>query len=283
MVPTSDVKNMCLDYLDFLMGGPKLSVKYFQTGSAASDEEMAVALITFAVTKVFRWNIDDVMRYVRSTKVINEMGLQTAYGKLRFPQEVSPDKMPFFIADYIWPNSTMLSKQSLVTLEYNHVLHTASGKFKKNYFHTLDGKYRMGVCLMEAISKSIPADDTMDLYSFFADETKAAAWVKAYRLEPVKKFFPNCLDMLHSLLPEKRKNDYYYEMFKQMSPVLSKLSGKTVKDNLAKRINGTPVKEPESKLDRHFNMFKEKYRDAATEIADEYKVKVTVRKVTEET
>ena len=282
MVPTSEVKNMCLDYNDFLMGGPKVSVRYFQTGNPNSDEEMAVALIKYAVTKVFRWNLDDVMRYVRSTSVINDMGLQTAYGKLRFPAEISPDKMPFYIADFIWPNNKLLSKQSMVTLEYHHVLHTQSGKFKKNYFHSLDGKYRMGVCLMDAISKSLPADDTMDLYAQFADEGKASAWVKTWRLDPVKSFFPNCLDMLHSLLPEDRKSEYYYEMFKHMSPVMTKLGTKGNKESITKKYTTLQAKEPESKLETNFGKFKTAFKAKADEAAGAYKINWTIRKGSED-
>lgn len=281
MVPTSEVKNMCLDYNDFLMGGPKVSVRYFQTGNPNSDEEMAVALIKYAVTKVFRWNLDDVMRYIRTTSVINDMGLQTAYGKLRFPPEISPDKMPYYIADFIWPNNKLLSKQAMVTLEYRHVLHTQSGKFKKNYFHSLDGKYRMGVCLMDAISNSLPVDDTMDLYAQFADEGKALAWVKNKRLDPVRSFFPTCLDMLHSLLPEDRKSEYYYEMFKQMSPVMTRLGTKGNKENVTKKFTPVKVKEPESKLDANFGKFKSTLKNKADEVAGEYKINWTIRKGSE--
>ena len=217
---TALADTMIADYSETLVDPTKkLAVKYFQTGNTDADMQMAVVLFTYVLKEILHWSFEDAVGNL-SKKVIKDLGLTAAYNKLNFPAELSADRDVFWVAACVWPNQGMFSKKELAVLMYRNVLASSTGKFPKNYFMTSEHGLRAAACFNYALNFTLGYENSEDVYSFFADENRANAWFKRYRLDAIKDgFYDTSLDAAHSLLPSSLKNDNLYQLFKCMSPV----------------------------------------------------------------
>lgn len=229
------MKSLLLDYYDSIMGkGPKIPVTYFHSGSPRQDEGLAAEMFKHVLKKIFRWNFDDAMRYL-TPKTIAAMYMQTAYGKLIFPPEIEKKRDAFYVASYVWPRNGMFTQPGLVILLYRHILSTTNGKFPKSYFISSDRESRSWLCLSYAINKTLGFESVFDIYSFFANEQASTRWLRRMRIECIKTgFYKNSLEMIHALLPEKTKNEEYYQLFCTIGPVYSLVTMQVNKDKFAR-------------------------------------------------
>jgi len=217
---TALADTMIADYSETLVDPTKkLAVKYFQTGNTDADMQMAVVLFTYVLKEILHWSFEDAIGNL-SKKVIKDLGLTAAYNKLNFPAELSPDRDVFWVAACVWPNQGMFSKKELAVLMYRNVLASSTGKFPKNYFMTSEHGLRAASCFNYALNITLGYENSEDIYSFFADENRAGAWFKRYRLDAIKDgFYDTSLDAAHSLLPASLRDDNLYQLFKCMGPV----------------------------------------------------------------
>lgn len=260
------IRSMYTDYADYLLGKKKQVVlqAYFKNETARIDEEMAIALFRYAVKEVLRWTYNDVVKYM-SLRVINDLGLLTAYNKLTFPPELSRESNPYYVSVYIWPEkSGQLSHQALTTLMYESVLNTPGGKFPKNYFNSVNGMSNAAACFRYAIFHTLDICDVNDIYMFFADENRAMEWMRRNKLEALRNnAFESSLEMAHYLLPENTRNNDLYEKYKKIGPTLTIVRKKINSAKLNKYYTEDRSKYNPGSLNTNFSAFKRYKCEAA--------------------
>lgn len=100
-------------------------------------------------------------------------------------------------------------------------------KYPKKFFSNIEGMNRANILLNYLRNTYLSDMSTEQLYSFFADSTKARSWLKKKSLEdPIIKIYMSPLDYLHRAISNKERNNLFY-----YTEILNKRLKKTIKKN----------------------------------------------------
>lgn len=209
------IKCMIFDYNEFIVGkAKKFNSKYFSCCEREA-ERRAVALFSYVLRNILRWNINEVMKYANSD-LFEKLGLTAAYSKLRFPEEMFPNKDRFYVAAFIFKNQKIFHPDKLTLLMYRNILTHKNYKFPTDYFVTGNGLYHARICFLYALNKTKVFEKKEDMYAFFANKHKASKWIKEMRLNVAQDAIcpDSPIDFMYEMIPEELKDEDLLNIFK---------------------------------------------------------------------
>lgn len=213
-------RNAILEYEQILQGKStrtKLSTTYFRQ-SDLQNHKTAVHILKYIFTNIYHWTPLDVMNKA-SKQMLSDLKITIPYNKLIFPPEMNPKRDYFYMAKILFPEEIhSFGEYDRVMYLYGQVL-KKKAQFPEGYFsEAYMGEYRAGICLHYAIQQAQNVQNFKDeeaLYKLFADDDKAYAFLKKYKLDKISKIaFETPLDYLYVALPKGQDEPLLYYTYK---------------------------------------------------------------------
>ena len=206
-------KNVVLDYDNSLIGDKgKLNTFFFSEDNPDTNNMIALGLLKYAIETRLDWSPKDA-RDKMSMEVLELLRLESVLQYIQFPDELFPDKDLFFIAWSIWPDIKDIPEYELELKPYKDFIKGKIYKMPKEYFTGADGLRRAANCLEYAIEQGKTFSSLFDRYRFFATP-QARTYLSKYRLSRIcNSIFESPLDFMHSSLPDRQKNEMYFQYF----------------------------------------------------------------------
>lgn len=238
------------EYENMLLGNVNSISPQLFSASPHIAEQRAIELIRYISENFLKWTPEELaMRLGKD--FIEKMRLGDMVQHIQFPAEVNLNEEPDFtyLAVKIYPDQVTYSFRENVIDIYRRILSNQWGpanqgdskelrelkkelsidpyyrktkergnsiyKFPKNYMAGSIGMMRACICLQYMITTFFSFHSIAEMYDFFADEEKAVAALKKYRLLSVyKDMFDSTLEFLHTVLPDNQKNELLYSYYK---------------------------------------------------------------------
>ncbi|WFR59051.1 hypothetical protein QA584_08195 [Anaerocolumna sp. AGMB13025] len=206
-------QNIIKDYENLLTNeeGANLSTSYFCYNNS-NNHKLALELFRYAIETVLNWSPMEVVNCL-DIKIIEKLNLYVPYKYLIFPEELNKRKDCFYVAHLLYPEIIPYNMREYVIISYKKVLSQETGKFSKSFFAGSEGELRACLCLQYLLKEYFTFSSIEEIYYYFST-AKAITSLRQYRLAGVcSELFESPLEFLHTALPNKQKNELYYQFY----------------------------------------------------------------------
>ncbi len=188
--------------------------------NSVQNHDLAIALFKHAF-EILDMGPHDVMNYLNKD-LIEALYLKQAYSKIIFPEEVGERSNYGYLAKLCWPDELPeLNRDNLWLADYHKLL--SGGSFKRKLFLGSTGFLRARFYLnwylvMHPDKRFVDLEST---YAFFANDSKAMAYLKKAKLNNVcEMLYDSPLEYFHESLPddgdEFSRNEELFEKYKKI-------------------------------------------------------------------
>lgn len=206
-------KGIIYEYEGILLGKKSGFSSYFFTNSDASNEQIALDLIRYAIKVYLRWTPEQV-RYHFTWDIVHRLRLESVIKYVRFPPESDEKNNLYILAGKLYPDAIKVDVRELTLLTYKRVLNGDLYKFPKGFFLQNKGINRAIICFQYMLSQYTSFANVKDMYAFFATP-KGTKLLKDYKLNAAAiAMFEHPIDFLHVALPPDLKNQLYYNYYR---------------------------------------------------------------------
>jgi hypothetical protein len=208
-----DSQNIIKDYENLLTKeeGVNLSASYF-CYNTYNNHKLALVLFRYAIETVLNWSPMEVVNCL-DIETIGRLNLLVPFKYLIFPEELNKRRDCFYVAHLLYPKVIPYNMREYVIISYKRVLSQETGKFSKSFFAGSEGELRACLCLQYLLKEYLTFSSIEEIYYYFST-SKAIASLRQYRLAGVcSELFESPLEFLHMSLPNKQKNELYYQFY----------------------------------------------------------------------
>lgn len=201
------------EYQQVLLNKSKKIHPLFFSGTALSNENLALSILRYVVECLLRWSPHEVA-YKFNKDIIDTFALAPILSYIRIPPEVDESTDFFVYAHKLYPAVIPLDTPQLTLLMYNKVRDGIVKKYPKGFFDDDLGKYRAEICLQYVLSQKEDVQDIPSLYKTFSGPS-AIPFLRRHRLTLAYGYsWDSPLDYLHDTLSEIDKHEALYHFYK---------------------------------------------------------------------